>query len=323
MRESEQISAAVRGRLRFGTRLAAALTAMILVFGAVGCSAKASGPKAVEQDAPAAAQEQAALSENPAPVSVTADGVTLTAVESVIDGDTARITLRIEGLALPEGKNIAFLGWSLLFDGQAPEAYGGSFAQVTDESGRQSIVAADGSLEYDFWASAGTKLGSLSGREIRVSIDSFGTGGPQQPYQPLATGPWELVWTPRSGGSRRTLQPNAAVGNTGLTLTDAELSSVSARITLRLSGPWNGDLDREHYSWQLVGVRLKDGTVLSNIFGPPLEEGYADASRLSLAFSYTAQTVIDPEQAEALLFAADDPWTRQLSDRDLIPVPIA
>ncbi len=78
----------------------------------------------------------------------------------------------------------------------------------------------------------------------------------------------------------------------------------------------------EHHDLQLVGVRLKDGTVLTNIFGPPVQEGYTDIDDLILELCYSSGKILPPEQVDALIFANNFPWSRTLDDTELVFVPI-
>ena len=84
----------------------------------------------------------------------------------------------------------------MTFNGETAPASGGSFVEECDANDRKFIIASDGSMEYDIWARAGNKLGTLSGKEVRITIESLGVGGLKSGYQPLVEGPWELVWTP-------------------------------------------------------------------------------------------------------------------------------
>jgi hypothetical protein len=150
----------------------------------------------------------------------------------------------------------------------------------------------------------------------------LGIGGKGGQYQPLVEGPWELTWTPSSNSDSLNIQSDAAIGNTGIKLVSAEISPVSAKVLLQLPSLWEGYKTLEHHDLQLVGVRLKDGTVLTNTFGPPTQEGYADIDNLILEIFYSSGKILQPEQVDSLIFAGNSPWTRTLTDNELIFVPI-
>ena len=310
----------------FATALAAVL---ILSLSIVAYAVYVHWSRGMEQRLPATAEEQqmaveSGLSDTSQHISATANGVTISVEQTIIDDDTAKIALRIEGWNLDKEQELNAMLWGGFptFDGETAPAMGGSFVEERDANDRVYIVAADGSIEYDVWARAEDKLGTLSGREIHITIESLGICGKGEDYQPLVEGPWELTWTPSSNSDSFKVQPDAAIGNTEIKLVSAEIGPVSAKVLLQLPSLWEGYKALEHYSIQLVGVRLKDGTVLTNIFGPPSQEGYADIDNLILELCYSSGKILQPEQVDSLIFAGDFPWARFLSDSELIYVPI-
>ena len=265
--------------------------------------------------------DQSGLSDTSQAVSATANGVTISVEQTIIDRDTAYIALRIEGFTLPEGQVPDIGGWSLSFDGERAPNMTGGFFEGRDANDKLIFTAPDGSMEFDFTAKAGGKWESFAGKEIRVVIDSLGTGDKAQ-YQALVEGPWELIWTPRSNGELLTVQPDAALGDTGIKLISAEISPISAKVTMQLPELWEGYETLEVFDLQLFGVRLKDGTTLTNIFGPPTQVGYADIDNLILEMDYSSHHILEPDQVDALIFASNFPWARTLTDNELIIVPI-
>ena len=307
----------------------AAVIALILAIGVTAYAIYTHWSRGMEQRLPATDEEkemaeQSGLSDSSQTVSATANGVTISVEQTVIDGDTAEIALRIEGWHLDREQELNATLWNcrMTFDGETAPASGGSFVEECDANDRKFIIASDGSMEYDIWARAGNKLGTLSGKEVRITIESLGVGGLKSGYQSLVEGPWELVWTPSSNADLLTIQSDAAIGDTGIKLVSAEIGPVSAKVMLKLPILWEGYKTLEHYDLQLVGVRLKDGTVLTNIFGPPTQEGYTDIDNLILELDYSSHQILQSEQVDALIFASNFPWARSLEDSDLIIVPI-
>ena len=307
----------------------AAVVALLLALGAVAYAIYTHWSRGMEQRFPATdvekeLAEQSGLSDASQTVSATANGVTISVEQTIIDGDTAVIALKIDGWQLDREQELeaAISGWTPTFDGETAPASGADFVEERDENDHISIKAADGSMEYDIWARAGDKLGTLSGKEIRITIESLGVGGLKSEYQPLVEGPWELVWTPSSNSDLLIAQPDVALGDTGIKLISAEVGPVSAKVTMQLPELWEGYETLEHHDLQLVGVRLTDGTVLTNVFGPPTQEGYADIDNLILELDYSSHQILRPEQVDALIFASNFPWERTLAESDLIVIPI-
>ena len=254
-------------------------------------------------------------------VSSTVNGVTVSVEQTIIDSNSARIALRIEGFTVPDGEYPDIGDWQLTFDGERASAVSGGFAESRDAADDPIFTDKDGSLEYDFYASDTREDFSFAGKPIYLRIDSLGTGDKGR-YEPLVQGPWELIWMPSSNQERITVQTDRPIGDTGIRLLSTEIAPVSARVTLRLAELWEGYKTLESFDWQLVGVRLKDGTEMVNIFGPANYVGYADPENLILELHYPSQRIIHPEQVEALLFAGPFPWAKELTEKDLIVVPI-
>ncbi len=254
-------------------------------------------------------------------VSSTVNGVTVSVEQTIIDSNSARIALRIEGFTVPDGKYPDIGSWQLTFGGKRPSNMSGGFVESRDAD--DGLVFADNSgyLEYDFHASDAGENTTFAENEIHLVIDSLGTGDKGK-YEPIVSGPWELRWIPESNQERRSIQADCPVGDTGIYLMSAEIAPVSAKVTLRLPELWEGYQTLEPFTCQLVGVRLEDGTEMINIFGPAVSEGYTDINNLILQLNYTAHQIIRPEQVEALLFAGPFPWAKELTEKDLIVVPI-
>ena len=78
----------------------------------------------------------------------------------------------------------------------------------------------------------------------------------------------------------------------------------------------------EHFDWQLVGVRLKDGSEYLNVFGPPSRENLVDPDTGILEITYASEQILQPDEVDALIFAHDRPWARTLTEEDLTIVSL-
>lgn len=253
-------------------------------------------------------------------ISSTVNGVTVSVEQTIIDSNTARIALRIEGLILPEKAYPDIGGWQLTFGGYQISNISGGFVENRDAADNLVFADTDGSLEFDFYASDTEEGFTFEGKEIFLIIDSLGMGDKGE-YEPLVEGPWEICWTPSSSTELLCMQPNAAVGDTGMKLLSVEIAPVSVKVTLKLDKLWEGYKTLEPFDWQLAGVRLEDGTELINIFGPSYE-GYADLENLILELDYTSHKIIHPEQVDALLFVGRSVQAKVSTEEDIIIVPI-
>ena len=313
--------------LRMGRLLSiAAVAALLLALGVTAYAIYSHWSRGMEQRLPATDEEKemaelSGLSDTSQTVSAAANGVTISVEQTVIDRETAHIALRIDGFMLPEGQYPDIGNWSLTFDGENAPSMTGGFVEERDAHDKLIFTAPDGSMEFDFTAKAGGKWESFEGKEIRVVLESLGTGDKAQ-YQALVEGPWELVWTPSSSSELLTVQPDTHIGDTGVKLIQAEIGPISAKVTLRLPELWEGYKTLEDYDLQLVGVRLKDGTEYVNIYLYPMQVEYTDIDDLILELDYSSHQILQPEQVDALIFAGNSPWARTLTDSERIIVPI-
>ncbi|MBQ9686054.1 MAG: DUF4179 domain-containing protein [Oscillospiraceae bacterium] len=313
--------------IRMGRLLSiAAVVALIFALGMTAYAIYTHWSRGMEQRLPATEEEKemaelSGLSDTSQTVSAIANGVTISVEQTVIDRETAHIALRIEGFMLPEGQYPDIGDWSLTFDGENAPSMTGGFVEERDANDKLIFTAPDGSMEFDFTAKAGGKWESFEGKEVRLVINNLGTGDKAQ-YQALVEGPWELVWTPSSSSELLTVQPDTYIGDSGVKLIKAEVSPISAKVTLQLPELWEGYKTLEDYDLQLVGVCLKDGTKHADIYTYPMQVEYVDIDNLILELDYSAHQILQPKQVDALIFASNSPWARTLTDSDLILVPI-
>ncbi len=257
-------------------------------------------------------------------LTVTDQGITITAVQTIIDDYQAELIFRVEGFDLPEGKLPAawpvvtldgndhfysgMSGW--FFDGTTRDENGNIVYAETgkpvesDETGCFILdyVAPDGSMEYILHLSLGKDLGSVDGREINVKFSSFDFQSDERAGMPTTAveGNWELAWTLRSTSDAITLTPNVQIGDSDVVLMEAEIGQMTVRTTYQLQEYWDGDETMEDFPQRFMGVRMKDGT---EHLSYPSTCGYQDKAKLIyfMESSYF-DAILDVSQVESLMF---------------------
>ena len=217
-------------------------------------------------------------------LSVTDKGVTITAVQTIVDNYHAEIIFRIEGVDLPEDKLPAT--WpTVTIDGD--ERFGGSqsgwfFEGTTrneegklvyasngqpvqsDENGCLILdyVADDGSLEYIYYINFEKTDGRYMGKEIVFSFHSIDFQSDKRAGmpEPQVEGNWELKWTLTGTSDSVTVTPNAKIGDSDVILLDAEIGQKTIRVRYQLKDYWEGWAEMEEFPQALWGVRMKDGS---------------------------------------------------------------
>ncbi len=257
-------------------------------------------------------------------LSVTDQGVTITAVQTIVDNYHAEIIFRIEGFDLPEDKLPAT--WpTVTIDGD--EHFGGSqsgwfFEGTTrneegklvyasngqpvqsDEDGNLILdyVADDGSLEYIYSISFEKTDGRYMGKEIVFSFHSidFQSDKKAGMPEPQVEGNWELKWTLTGASNSVTVMPNAKIGDSDVILLDAEIGQKTIRVRYQLKDYWEGWAEMEEFPQALWGVRMKDGS--EHMCGGGTE-GFESVENMIYFTEFDiSDAILDISQVESLMF---------------------
>ena len=263
--------------------------------------------------------------ENPSEVlSVTDQGVTITAVQTIVDNFHAEIIFRIEGFDLPEDKLPAtwptvtidgdehfggsqsgwfFEGTTRNKDGKLVYASNGQPVQ-SDEDGNLILdyVADDGSLEYNYYISFNETDGRYFGKEIVFSFHSLDFQSDQKAgmSEPQVEGNWELKWTLTGTSDSVTITPNAKIGDSDVILLDAEIGQKTIRARYQLKDYWEGWDEMEEFPQALWGVRMKDGS--EHMCGGGTS-GFEDEENMIYFTEWNIfDAILDISQVESLMF---------------------
>ncbi len=274
-------------------------------------------------------------------LSATDQGITITAVQSIIDDYRGEITFRIEGFDLPEGRYPHV--WPVItIDGESPfglmsghffdgTTYNDDGEWVYADTGLpveysndefQSVivkpVAQDGSMEYTSTFSYRDTPYSVDGKEIVVTFDGIGVQSDEKAGIPtyLVEGSWELRWTLRSSSESISLTPNVHIGNNGVTLLTAEIGQKTIAATYQLEEYWAGHEVMDNFPEAIQGVRMKDGTeylCYPSTSGYRSKDGskwmnsddpdYKDMTKTVYYMELSFyDAILDPSQVESFLF---------------------
>ena len=260
-------------------------------------------------------------------LSVTDQGITITAVQSIVDNYQARITFRIKGFDLPENELPAVWpkvtidgdehfgglqsGW--FYDGLTTNAEGktvyasnGQPVQ-SDEDGCLilDMVADDGSLEYTHFISFEQTDGRYMGKEIAFIFDSIDFQSHEKAGMPVPQieGNWELKWTLTGTGSNINIAPNVQIGDSDVILLDAEIGQITLRTRYQLKDYWEGWDELVELPQAICGIRMKDGTEHKCY---PGSSGFEDEENMIYYIdSRMINSILDISQVESLMFPND------------------
>lgn len=257
-------------------------------------------------------------------LSVTDQGVTITAVQTIVDNYHAEIIFRVEGFDLPEDKLPAT--WpTVTIDGD--EHFGGSqsgwfFEGTTrneegklvyasngqpvqsDENGCLILdyVADDGSLEYTHYISFNETDGRYLGKEIVFSFHSLDFQSDQKAgmSEHQVEGNWELKWTLTGTGDSITVTPNAKIGDSDVILMDAEIGQKTIRARYQVDDYWEGWDELVALPQAVQGVRMKDGS--EHICGASTSGFEDQENMIYFTESDIYDAILDISQVESLMF---------------------
>ena len=259
-------------------------------------------------------------------LSVTDQGITITAVQTIVDNYRAEITFRIEGFELPEDETPAV--WpSITIDGQEDfytmqtgQFYHGTTynedgewvyvstgepVQYRDDASQTAImdyIADDGSLEYTHYITFDEADGRWLNKEIVVAFHGINIQSHQQAGAnvPMVEGNWTLNWILTGADSNIKISPNAKIGDSDVILLDAEIGQKSVRARYQLKDHWEGLDELVTLPQAVYGVRMKDGT--EHICGGGTG-GFEDQENMIYFTQFDiADAILDLSQVESLMF---------------------
>ena len=287
-------------------------------------------------------EEPPKASESSDVLSATDQGITVTAVQTLIDGYSGEITFRIEGFDLPEGKypyvwpTITIDGDEHFFSSKSSSFFDGTtendagqwvyadtglpVEHANDEFQTVILkpVAKDGSMEYTSTFSFQKTPFSVDGKEIVVKFDGIGVESDEKAGMPtyLVEGKWELHWTLRSSSEDISLTPNAPIGDNGVTLLTAQIGQKTISATYQLREYWAGHEVMDSFPEAIQGVRMKDGSEYLCIpstagyrakdgsgWVSPDDESYKDMAKTIYYMEFSMfDAILDPSQVESFMF---------------------
>lgn len=269
--------------------------------------------------------EETKGAENPNEVlSVTDQGITITAVQTIVDNYHAEIIFRIEGFELPEEELphvwpvVSIDGDKHFGGGQSGWFYNGL---TTNENGETvyasnglpvqsdeegclilDMVADDGSLEYTHYISFAETDGRYIGKEIVCSFQSvdFQSHEKAGMPSPQVEGNWELKWTLRGTSDSITVTPNCKIGDSDVILLDVEIGQKTICAHYQLKEYWEGWDELTEFPQRVLGVRMKDGSEYRCGAGT---SGFEDEEKM-LYFTENdiSDAILDISQVESLMF---------------------
>ncbi len=280
-------------------------------------------------------KETQAPAENPSVISATDQGITITAVQTLVDKYRAKLVFRVEGFDLPEGAYPSVEGGVVSVAGKEYPGHGiqGRINNglVTDPVNKTAAYADGSPLEYDEEGATILKPLAQDG-SFEVCIDLFfptkeksGLGTPNFEYMehlgseivvkftnigvedyldhvPMVAGDWTLKWTLTGTDESLIVQPHVPIGTSGFTLLNAEITPLSCILTMEGDAYSHKQFYVDEYSYwipHMTGTILTDGTFVPK---PSYGGGSFGEIAPNIHFSNDECSGVDLDKIQALVF---------------------
>lgn len=280
--------------------------------------------------------------------SVTENGITITVVQSIVDSYYAHIAFKIEGYQVEPGVqpwiedvDVTVDGYNSMdsqYDEEKEFNWGGSFydgtiagengypvrasdgtplAELIEQGEKTSYMLDDGSIEFDLTLTNARKKGIFFGKPIHVELTNLGRIVDKTEFASDIEGTWSFDWILNGSEELKTCEPNTPLGDTGITVKQAELSPISLNVI------YDMPRGKEKDYLLLLGVRLKDGTLLPHLYLGPGSTGYLSTVSEDYQEAFAIDRILDVNEIDALLFRKNTPEIGQpYTEDDLYIVPV-
>lgn len=260
-------------------------------------------------------------------LSVTDQGITVTAVQTVADDYHMKIVFRIEGFSFPEGMPpFAFPILDETLDGLPLDdavtcsyGSGGYFYDGTVMTDDRKTVYADGTpiqqdangdwilhyqaedgsmeyiLEYTF-----TEPGRHLGKVIETGFTAFGHSTGKAAVEKDVVGNWRLRWKITGSGETYKATLDAPLGDSGDVVKEIEITPMSIGAVVQTKDYFDSDTSLGDYPRWIAGLRMKDGSTMTLV--SPSSSGYQDEANTLYRMRSRAYRLYNVEDVEAVLF---------------------
>lgn len=263
-------------------------------------------------------------------VSDTQGDITVSMAQCLLDDNTIRLAFYIDGYELPTNEEPQLESLNILLDGKPANNIEWSFYTGIDRDENGNPVMADGSavkvdadgglipnyriadgkMELDLTMSPvdekGKAISNLAGKVITIQMENIGE----------TAGPWTLEWTLAGTTTVVEKELSEVLGESGATVTKVTLSPISIKVCYDFVlqeimetaiDEKGNEIEVSNYKEppQLIGVKMKDGTVYMGIMDGGAS-GYEDTESSAFIAEVRLSRILNPKEVQSLLFLRDD-----------------
>lgn len=255
-------------------------------------------------------------------------GITVTAKQSIVDNYYGYLAFKVDGFTRGKGKEPGFNDLSVRVGGKDISYTYGMYDHDEPK------VNADGSFEYQIMLYGDEGKGSLMDKQIDVVFSSLGVVTEKAGVaEDVVDGKWAFSWKLTGSDEIYTAKVSEKLGDSGASVTGAEVSPISVKAVYdfpakKVKEHAVNETTGEEYETEmlaepplLVGVKLKDGTLVMNTGGGMM--GYTDGGKNVYEECFAMGRLLDVDEVESLLFVRKPlEEERELTEDDLYVVKI-
>lgn len=230
---------------------------------------------------------------------VTQNGITITAVESAVDANTAKIIFKVDGFDF-EDQEDPYEGTHVIFDridmGLAEfkvNAQGGFLSGGNDENGEPAeYLKENGSKYFEIsFSKVNSSDESLVGKTAQVLFKNINKLNKEDGREEtIAEGEWKFSFTLQGNDENKFIEKTCSEK---LEYGDVEIKRIKlyqSSIEIDYDAPFTGD---GHKSPQVWGIKLKNGEIIDVSMGGT--DTYTQVTG-------QLNTIINPDEAEGIYF---------------------
>lgn len=260
-------------------------------------------------------------------LSVENGGVRVTLTQSMSDDYFAFLVFKVEGFHIDAGMEPGFVDTKVSVEGETIHSFAGFYDGLVNDGTGRAVMAdgsevpaedghlmidyrlEDGSLEYRIAiASYNGKKGALIGKTIYVELADLGVytqkGEAPDTY---VEGQWNFDWQLNGSTQSYHFDMNTELADTGIFIKQIEITPISMKAVMDDSGAETG------IPW-LTGVKLKDGTYLTNLYMGPGFKGRREGDYVD---HFLTDRILDVDEIEAVLFQKTTAYDRDAPVEDM------
>lgn len=259
--------------------------------------------------------------------SVTMEGITVTAQQSIADSRFAHLSFRVEGYEVKEGgilqpdfetvhvtvdgkegfvlRNAFFNNWHITNDERTYTNDDTPIQRRRDGTLVERYRNDDGSMEYIISVMKNFEESSLIGKKVHVELENLGAHVRySSAFRKEVEAVWSFDFTLEGSEQVRSKVMSQPLGDSGATVTKVELSPISFYVEYdcpdRIKMQGGKATINVDPAPPLVGVRLKDGTLITGAMAGASEGNVLDDDKY--VYYGTINRIIDPQEVDTLLF---------------------